>query len=299
MKYLPLLILLASCAGGESKSDKSETSIDPAAGVVIKNQDFNRQKPLVYSPQQDFYPSPKEGAQTALQNESAARDLSRIQKLTGGKDPLVVMMSSCYAKNFEQAFKVAESVYDTHQNLPTYWNQVATCYLLQGNERKALLFYNKALEVTPQYVPALNNIGVMYEKNEQDQKALVALQRALKNGKFTKTPRFNLGHLFLSYNLADEALPLFRGLADEAPADVDVRAGLANSLAQLNRWQDAWDEFNRIPEKDRRRSDVGLTMALSAHRLGKEALARDILQATDVSDADQSYAARIRRLLGE
>ena len=95
------------------------------------------------------------------------------------------MMSSCYAKNFEQAFKVAESVYDSHQNLPTYWNQVATCYLLQGNERKALLFYNKALEVTPQYVPALNNIGVMYEKNGQDQKALVALQRALKNGKFT------------------------------------------------------------------------------------------------------------------
>lgn len=298
MKFIPLLVLLAACAGGESKQ-RTENTVDPAAGVVVKNQDFNRGKPLVYSPQQDYYPTPKEGAQTALQNESAARDLGRIQKLTGGKDPLVVMMSSCYAKNFEQAFKVAESVYDSHQNLPTYWNQVATCYLLQGNERKALLFYNKALEVTPQYVPALNNIGVMYEKNGQDQKALVALQRALKNGKFTKTPRFNLGHLFLSYNLADEALPLFRGLADEAPADIDVRAGLANSLAQLGRWQDAWDEFNRIPEKDRRRSDVGLTMSLTAHRLGKEALAKDLFQNTTVSDDDQSYAARIRRLIGE
>ena len=298
MRYLPLLILLGACAGGESKKP-TENTIDPAAGVVVKNQEFNRQKPLVYSPQQDYYPSPKEGSQTALQNESAARDLNRIQQLTGGKDPLVVMMSSCYAKNFEQAFKVAESVYDSHQNLPTYWNQVATCYLLQGNERKALLFYNKALEVTPQYVPALNNIGVMYEKNSQDQKALVALQRALKNGKFTKTPRFNLGHLFLSYNLADEALSLFRGLADEAPTDVDVRAGLANSLAQLSRWQDAWDEFSRIPEKNRTRSDVGLTMSLTAHRLGKSALAQDILRATDVNDADQSYAASIRRLLGE
>jgi tetratricopeptide (TPR) repeat protein len=298
MRYLPLLILLGACAGGEVKKQSANT-IDPTAGVVIKNQEFNRQKPLVYSPQQDYYPSPKDGAQTALQNESAARDLNRIQQLTGGKDPLVAMMTSCYAKNFEQAFKIAESVYDTHQNLPTYWNQVATCHLLQGNERKALLFYNKALEVTPQYVPALNNIGVMYEKNGQDQKALVALQRALKNGKYTKTPRFNLGHLFLSYNLADEALPLFRGLADEAPADVDVRAGLANSLAQLGRWQDAWDEFNRIPEKDRRRSDVGLTMALTAHRLGKSALAQDVFQATDVTDGDQSYAASIRRLLGE
>ncbi len=298
MKYLLVFLVLAGCAGGESK--KVETSsADPASGVVIKNQDFNRAKPLVYSPQQDFYPSPKEGAQTALQNESASQDLDRIKQLTGGKEPLVVMMTSCYARNFEQAFKVAESIYDSHQNLPTYWNQVATCYLLQGNERKALLFYNKALEVTPQYVPALNNIGVMYEKNNQDQKALVALQRALKSGKFTKTPRFNLGHLFLSYNLADEALPLFRGLADEAPADVDVRAGLANSLAQLGRWQDAWDEFSRIPDKQRRRSDVGLTMALSAHRLGKEAMAKEIFQATEVSDNDQSYAASIRRLIGE
>ena len=80
---------------------------------------------------------------------------------------------------------------------------------------------------------------------------------------------------------------------------MDVRSGLANSLAQLGRWQEAWDEFSRIPEQVRRRSDVGFTMALTAHRLGKEALAKDIFKATEASDSDQSYAASIRRLLGE
>jgi len=297
MRHLLILILVVSCASETTKKEASRP--DPAAGVTIKNQDFKKEKPLVYSPQQDYYPSPKEGPQTVLHNESAARNVERVQEITGGKDPLVVMMSSCYAKNFEQAFKVAEGTYDSHQNFPTYWNQIATCYLLQGNERKALLFYNKALEVTPQYVPALNNIGVMYQKNGQDQKALVALQRALKNGKFTKTPRYNLGHLYLNYHLAEEALPLFRGLAEEAPNDVDVRAGLAHSLAQLGRWQDAWGEFNRLPEKLRRRSDIGLTMALCAHHLDKREAAQQILNATDINDRDQSYAANIRRVIGE
>jgi tetratricopeptide (TPR) repeat protein len=298
MKWL-LLLALGACASGES-SKKTGNQADPAAGVVLTNKDFSRQKPLTYSREQDFYPTPKEaGPQSALMNESAGPNVNLVKKVAAGKDPLITMMSSCYAKEFEAAFKVAESIYDTHQSLPTYWNQVATCYLIQGNERKALLFYNKALEVTPNYVPALNNIGVMYEKSGQDQKALVALQRALKNGRFTKTPRFNLGHLYLSYNLADEALPLFKGLADEAPQDADVRAGLANSLAQLGRWQEAWDEFQKVTGKIRSRPDVGLNMALCAHRLGKIEEASAAFRATDVDDENQRYAEQVRALIGE
>ncbi|MFP5490350.1 MAG: tetratricopeptide repeat protein [Bacteriovoracia bacterium] len=298
MKYAFVLsILLAGCAGGPSS--KKALEADPAAGVVISNQDFAKKKPIVYTPGQDHYNAKGKGDNVLLSESANNASDAEMKEILAGKDPLAVMMASCYERDYQRAFGIAEAIFNTHLKLPTYWNQIATCYLLQGNERKALLFYNKAIEVSPDYVPALNNIGVIYGKNNQDQKAQVALQRALKNGQFTRTPRYNQAHLLLNYGLADKSLPIFQGLSNEAPNDVEVRIGLANSLAVLARWEEAWEHFSLVPDKLRRRSDVGLNMSLTAYRLGKKDLAKDLLSATDAEGLAKRYANELKRVIGD
>ena len=288
------LLFFVSCGSSDKKSQGS----DPAADINITNQDFEKKQKIVYSKSSDHYEL--SSSSNALASESVERlnkgEASVLEKL---KDPLGTMMLLCYRKDFDEGFALAQMMFDTHQNLPTYWNQVATCHLLQGNERKALLFYNKALEVTPNYVPALNNIGVIYSKNYQDQKALVAFKKSRSGGKFTKTPRYNLAFLYLRYGLAKEAIGHFKSLSREAPQDFELRAGLANALAVDERWQESWDEFNRIPDGIRTRSDVGLNMALVAYKLGQNQLAKSILNNTNISDIDQKYAAEIRQVVGE
>jgi tetratricopeptide (TPR) repeat protein len=298
MKY-PLLfvIVLAGCAGGPST--KKSMEIDPASGVVISNQDFAKKKPITYVPGQDHYSAKGKGDNVLISESANNASDDEMKEILAGKDPLAVMMASCYARDYERAFGIAESIFNTHLKLPTYWNQIATCYLLQGNERKALLFYNKAIEVSPDYVPALNNIGVIYAKNRQDQKAQVALQRALKNGQFTRTPRFNQAHLLLNYGLADKALPIFQGLTNEAPTDVEVRIGLANSLAVLARWEEAWEQFSLVPDKLRRRNDVGLNMSLTAFRLGKKDLAKELLSATEAEGLGKRYVNELKQVIGD
>lgn len=289
------LIILSSC--GSADKSKSLGS-DPAADINVTNQDFEKKQKIVYSKSSDHYElsSPS----NALASESAERlDKGQSSVLEKLKDPLGTMILLCYRRDFEEGFALAQMMFDTHQNLPTYWNQVATCHLLQGNERKALLFYNKALEVTPNYVPALNNIGVIYSKNHQDQKALVAFKKSRAGGKFTKTPRYNLAFLLLRYGLAKEALGHFKGLTREAPQDPELRAGLANAYAVNENWQQAWVEFNKIPDSIRSRSDVGINMAFVAYKIGKNDFARTILSNTSVSDADKKYAAQIRQVVGE
>lgn len=298
MKYAIMLsILLAGCAGGPSA--KKTIEADPAAGVVISNQDFAKKKPIVYAPGQDYYEAKGKGDNVLLSESANNASASDMKEILAGKDPLAVMIASCYERDYQRAFSIAEAIFNTHLKLPTYWNQIATCYLLQGNERKALLFYNKAIEVSSDYVPALNNIGVIYGKNKQDQKAQVALQRALKNGQFTRTPRYNQAHLLLNYGLADKALPIFQGLSNDAPNDIEVRIGLANSLAVLARWEEAWEQFSLVPDKHRRRVDVGLNMSLTAFRLGKKALAKDLLLATEAEGSGKRYANELKRVIGD
>lgn len=298
MRFLSLVALLALVSCGSAERRNGPHVVDPAAGVKVSNQDFAKKSKITYRKSDDHYATTS--VTNVLASESADRpDSAQASAIANLKDPLGSMMLLCYRKEFSEGFAIAQSIFETHQALPTYWNQVATCHLLQGNERKALLFYNKALEVTPNYVPALNNIGVIYSKDSQDQKALVALQKSLKGGKFTKTPRYNLAFLLLRYGLAKEASSHFRGLSEEAPQDPELRAGLANSLALMGRWKEAWDQFNQVPEAQRRRSDVGLNMALTAYRVGEKDQASSILSSTETSNADKAYASEIRRLVEE
>lgn len=292
------LLALVGCAGAPSKPTLAKP-VDPAAGVAITNQDFAKKPSLSYSASQDYYPVKGE-QQNVLVTESANKATpSEVKDLLAGKDPLAVMMTSCYARDFSRAFAIAESIFSSHQKLPSYWNQVATCHLLQGSERKALLFYNKAIEVEANYVPALNNIGVIYAKTEQDQKAQVALRRALENGRFTRTPRYNLAFLLLRYGLADEAGTLFQGLLSDAPRDLELRIGYANALALQGRWQDAWSEFGQIPAGLRTRPDVGLNMALVAHSLGKGDEAKKILAAAKATGDAGRYQDQLKRVIGD
>lgn len=297
MKILALTALLTLVGCGSTGTSTPRT-VDPASGMTVTNKDFQKKAKIPYSKADDHYGAASPS--NVLASESAERpDATLKDSISQMKDPLGTMILSCYQKDFKEGFELAQGLFETHQNLPSYWNQVATCHLLQGNERKALLFYNKALEVTPNYVPALNNIGVIYGKTGQDQKALVAIQKSLNGGKFTKTPRYNLAFLLLRYGLAEEASGHFRGLAEEAPQDPELRAGLANSLALSGRWKDAWEQFNMVPDGLRRRSDVGLNMALTAHKVGQSALAKNILDATQVSGADKDYVEEIRQVVGE
>lgn len=292
---LALLVLAAACGSNDTRITPKD---DPAAQVKVDNSAFRKKEKLSYTRANDYYATG--AAQGALADETANR-LSKAEaaELAKVPDPMGAMMLACYRSEFKEGFALAEQLFDTHQNLPPYWNQVATCHLLQGNERKALLFYNKAMEVAPGYVPALNNIGVIYSKTNQDQKALVALEKALAGGSFTKTPRYNLAFLLLSHGLAKPAQAHFQALLRDSPTDAELRAGHANSLVLLARWEEAWEEFNRVPDAQRRKPSVGLNMALTAHRLGKTDAAKAILAQTETARGSEAYASDVRRLLGE
>ncbi len=298
MKVASLLILLSIV--GCSSGPKIDVPPEPAPSDVSK-ESFNKGKILKTTEVKDFYNANSKAMNPALQDETLDRySIEEIEQLADTKDPIFEIALRCSKKDYDQAFSAAAKVFNQYQKIPSYWNMIASCHLNQGASRKALLFYNKALEVSPGYVPALNNIGVLYSRQGEDQKALVAFEKANKQSRFAKTPRYNLARLYLRYGLADQALPLFQGLLNESSKDIDLLNAVASAHFMLSDYESAAVNFRKIPASAYERAEIGLNYAFTLKKLGKEDEARKVF--SDISEPKnknlKNYYSTIGKQLG-
>lgn len=293
--YLVALLVLVGCASGDKKKNNEGSG-------EISQEMFKKEKPLKSSEVSDFYTGNQAALNPALQDETLERfSDEEMSKIPGGQDPLLQIALACSRNDFNTAFGVASRSFDRYQKIPSYWNLVANCHLKQGSYRKALLFYNKALEVKPNYVPALNNIGVMYARQGQDQKALVAFERAHNQSKFAKTPRYNLAKMYLTYGLADLALPLFEGLLSLAPNDVDLLNAVAASHFIRSNYSAALATYQKIPNELWSRPEIGINLALTLHLSGRSADGRKVLSYVKTPKAEElkRYYAVVQKQMGD
>jgi tetratricopeptide (TPR) repeat protein len=293
MKYLILALFTVACSSTQERSTQA-----PA----VKNEAFKKVKPLSANEVSGYYPTSYKTLNPALQDETLDRySSSELSKMNLKADPLVEISVKCAQKDYKEAFAVAARNFNLYQKVAPYWNQIANCHLNQGAHRKALLFYNKALEVSPKFVPALNNIGVMYSRLGEDQKALVAFERANKESKFSKTPRYNLGKLYLTYGLADSALPIFQGLLNDSPKDVDVLNAVASSYFLMSDYGKALSYYQQIPQSQWEQAEIGLNLALTLKKLGKKKEALQVFDrvSTPKDEALRRYFGVIKNKLGE
>lgn len=295
LTILLLSFIAISCSSGEKKMNKEAPS-------DVTDQSFKKEKPLKNSEVSDFYAGNKESLNPALQDETLDRySAEELASISESSDPLMEISLRCSRGDFDRAFAKASESFQKYQKVASYWNLVANCHLNQGSHRKALLFYNKALEVSPNYVPVLNNIGVMYSRQNQDQKALVAFERANKQSKFSKTPRYNLAKLYLRYGLAEEALPIFKGLLSGSPEDADLLNAVASTYFLMSDYQAALSHFQRIPKNEWVRAEIGLNFAITLKKVGQSKEASALLNDVEKPKSPElkRYYAVVTKAVGE
>lgn len=295
MKFLYLLSLMIfmSC---------STTKEKVAAPPQVDSKSFKKEKMLSNNEVADYYSGNSKALNPALQDETLDRyTATEVVKLTESTDPLVEIAARCSRGEFEKGFAVASRVFNRYQKVATYWNVLANCHLNQGSFRKALLFYNKALEVVPNYVPALNNIGVLYSRQGQDQKALVAFEKANKQSRFSKTPRYNLAKLYLTYGIAELALPIFQSLLQNSPSDADLLNAVGSCYYLMSDYQQAYRYYSQIPTSEVQKSEVGLNLAITLKKLGRAADAKKVFKAISEPKTKElkQYYSVVEAQLGE
>lgn len=293
MKLIFVFAFLVSCA-----SNKTEHTTYKEVNN-IKNSDFKPVKQVRYRKSQDKYDNVKL-PETSITNKES---IQRVVKYEGDfklTDDIGQIANLCYQKKFKQAFVEVRKVNRKYINNPILWNQVGTCYLLDNDRRKALLFYNKSLGIKSNYAPALNNLGVMYFREGDHSRALVAFKKAIKSGSFNTVPRMNLAYLFLTYGLYDDAIELVEGLSKVNTKDVDVSNILGTAYLMKNDIKKSVSYFSKIDSDFLEQANYGVNAALASHLGGNTDQAVDIIDDLDEKTIGSwsSYLSDVKRFIG-
>jgi|LULL01.1.fsa_nt_gb tetratricopeptide (TPR) repeat protein len=278
---IAFILLLVSCASKGPKTTFSEVS-------EIKQEDFTPPKQRKYRKSDDIYTTIKSKYSSALNAES----LERVIHYDGDyeiKSHFSQIVSACYEGDFKKAFNLVRSTNRKYLENPIYWNQVGTCYMLEGSYRKSLLFYNRALSLKSDYPPAFNNLGVMYMKQRDYSRALVAFKKARSLGQFSKTPRYNLANLYLNFGLYEKALNEIMPLYTDDSEDVDVLNILAVGHLMKNNPQKSLEYFKKIDQSFMELPRLGVNYSLALYLFGDKDQAKDILNDIELKNADKNW----------
>ncbi len=297
MKLSLIVLLLTLVSACSSSKSKKEVDVE-----TVSNDAFKKEKPLIFGAGNDYYSTNLNVENPGLQDETIDRlSHDEIEKIEGQSDELLNLSVVCAKGEREESAKLIDKLYQKYQNYPSYWTLVANCYLRQSDERKALLYYNKALELSSSYTPALNNIGVLYYNQGQHQKSLVAFERANKASRFSKTPRLNLAKIYLSYGLADQAFPLVNGLLKQYPNDNDLIVTYANIYFVKGNYAEALKNFFRVDQKLWEAADVGLNVSYALYKINKKNDAAKVFDKIEKPESSslRNYYEEMKNLIGD
>ncbi len=88
-------------------------------------------------------------------------------------------------------------------------NNLGNVYRLKQKPKEALLFFNRALKLSPDFADAHNNIGIVYKENDDFEKAKFHYKKSIELKPGSPDPYNNIGNLFKDSGMLDEAIKNF------------------------------------------------------------------------------------------
>lgn len=289
LTYLTL-ILLVSCSSGKKLDQTKDQN-----KLGLTEQSFREYPKLLYREKLDYYDSNLSTQPFLLEESLQGKNITK-ENVNNNVNKLAML---CHSGQIKEGLALAQSLYRSYLQHPSFWNILGNCYFYQRQYRSALLYYNKAIELSPNYAPAYNNIGVYLSSTDQWQKALVAFKTAITKSKNAMTPKFNLAKLYLRFNLPQNALSYLQQLENDFPRESEIMGMLANAYYMISDNQKALKYFSLIDNDLLYRPDISLNYSRLLIEVGKKDQAQLILERS-VKDYPEykAYYAKIKNEIG-
>ncbi len=292
---LVLNLILSGCGTSSKKEEKTDGDL---SGVT--NESFKWPAPRGYEVVDDFLDGKAADYDDVLKSETLSKiPPKELEEPTSVDRSIDKAILACYRGNYSFADKIFDSLLKEYRKNPIYWNQVGNCFMMRGETRKALLYFNKSRSLKSDYAPPINNIGVIFEKKSFDQKALKSYEEAKKVSNFSLTPIFNLAQVYARYGFISEAKQLFESMIRMNSKDQDALHGLAYVEFVSGDIQGAIRAFDRMERDYYEKPEVGVNLVYALVLSGNKDKAKDIyedLKPTSNSSL-QAYLAQVGGLL--
>jgi tetratricopeptide (TPR) repeat protein len=148
-------------------------------------------------------------------------------------------------KNTETLFTRAVSV---TKNNYLAWNNLGYYAARQVRVADSMVYYEKSLQIKPDYEDALNNLGLAFAKQRRFQEAIPYYERALRVKPKHVEVHNNLGNALSELGQLDAAMAHYRIALDGNTNHADAHNNLAIALAMKGSFDEAIRHFDRTLE---------------------------------------------------
>jgi tetratricopeptide (TPR) repeat protein len=186
----------------------------------------------------------------------------------------------CYQSDKKETlYKVKESAISNLRK-SRYWIDLANCFYLRAEYKKAGFYYRYALTTPKQSrrerAIIYNNLGVIALLVDNLSLARGLFIRSSKEDDKFLTPRFNLAHLYVGLGLWSQAKSNLLKLLKDGPRDVDLLFALGTLHLFRKDYQQANRLFSQISPVYYQRATISNFYALSLLKSGKIEQAMEI-----------------------
>ena len=181
------------------------------------------------------------------EGDSSLTDPDKVVALiTEGNALISAGKADAALAKYNEALKFAENGED-----PEVFFNRGIAYKVMGEIDKAAAEYERALEVTPKYAEALNNLGNIRKDQKQYDEAIRCLELSIEVFPDNPNTYNNLGTVFAMKGNFNKAALYFTKAVRLQPSYIDARQNLGQAYQQQGRLDVAEKEFGEVLQMTR------------------------------------------------
>jgi tetratricopeptide (TPR) repeat protein len=134
---------------------------------------------------------------------------------------------------------------------------------------EALVDYQEAVRIAPDYVDALNNLGSVFGKLGRVQEAVDAYSRAINLKPDYGLAHNNLGAAYYDLGRYEEAIVAYKRSLELLPQASTTHYNLGVAYSKLGRYRDAVESFKKAVELDPNYAEAHNGLGTAFHKMGR------------------------------
>ncbi|MBD1139019.1 tetratricopeptide repeat protein [Pelagibacterales bacterium SAG-MED46] len=195
--------------------------------------------------------------------------------------------------NFNDAQNYYQKVLKIDPNYINAHNNLGIIFKRLGDHEKAIDCFEKAIKINPNFAAAYSNLGNIFVVLEENQKAISYFEKSIEINPNHRDGLYNLGNLFLNTTEYKKAIDCF-----EKAIEIDTNhAGLQNNLGvsflKLDEYTKALKCFQKAISINPNNHDTYNNLAISFGNLGEHQKAIDSFKKAKLINPNLDYEISI------
>lgn len=149
------------------------------------------------------------------------------------------------ARDFQTAARLYKQLLKDDPSNVDYLREIGAIYVKAGEDEKAIPYYEQIITFYPHYIDAMNSLGAIFRRLHRYEESVEILQRAQDEGRQSHDVNYNLGFTYKEMGNYDDAIDAFELVIGENPSDVLAHNHLGNIYLAKKQYPKAVSAFKR------------------------------------------------------